>query len=147
MLKVEMITDGTVIDHIKAGKGKRVLDLLSIDDKYPHLVALVMNVTSRKTGKKDIVKIAGIYVKDELANKVALVSPKATINIIKNSKVEKKHKVELPDKLEGITKCPNPNCVTNFEGKGDCTTKFDKIGDQDYKCYHCERVFAAEELV
>ena len=147
MLKVEQIENGTVIDHIRAGKGKRVLDLLGIGDDYKHLVALVMNVNSRKIGKKDMVKIAGIYVRDELANKVALVSPNATINIIKEGKVIEKHKVTLPEELEGLGRCPNPVCITNMENAGDVHTKFVLTKDDKYMCKYCERTFSAEELV
>ncbi len=146
MLKVETIENGTVIDHIQAGKGKRVLDLLGVDDKYQHLVALGMNVSSKKMGKKDIVKIANIFVKDELVNKVALVSPNATINILKDSQVTSKHKVELPEKLKGIAKCPNPVCVTNMENAGDYSTNFKKQEESKYKCTFCERTFQASEL-
>lgn len=147
MLKVEMIENGTVLDHIKAGKGKKVLDLLGVDEKYDHLVALVMNVSSKKTGKKDIVKISGIYVKDEMVNKVALVSPNATINIIKDSKVEKKHNVELPQELRGIGTCPNPVCITNWESTGDYNSHFTKKEEDKYKCTYCERIFSASELI
>lgn len=146
MLKVETIENGTVIDHIQAGKGKRVLDLLGIGDGYQHLVALVMNVSSKKMGKKDIVKIANIFVKDELVNKVALVSPNATINIIKDAQVTSKHKVELPEKLKGIAKCPNPVCITNMENAGDYSTNFKKQEESKYKCTFCERIFSASEL-
>lgn len=147
MLKVEMIENGTVIDHINAGKGKRVLDILGIGEDYKHLVALVMNVSSKKKEKKDIVKIAGIYVKDELVNKVALVSPNATINIIKNSKVESKHKVQLPKNLGRIATCPNPNCITNEKNAGDVENKFEKKEEAKYKCLYCERLFPAGELI
>ncbi len=147
MLKVEMIENGTVIDHIEAGKGKKVLDLLGIGADYPHLVALVMNVSSKRKGKKDIVKIAGIYVKDDLVNKVALVSPNATINIIKNSTVADKHQVKLPEELKSIAKCPNPNCMTNDLNAGDFKTRFNSNGNGKYKCYFCERMFPHSELI
>ncbi len=147
MIKVEQITNGTVIDHIKAGKGKRVLDLLGIGESHPQLVALVMNVSSRKMGKKDMVKIAGIYVKDELANKVALVSPNATINIIEDGKVIHKHKVTLPKHLDKIGKCPNPVCITNLNNVGIVHTHFELENEDKYRCRYCERVFTADELV
>jgi len=147
MIKIEQINNGTVIDHIKAGKGKRVLDLLGIGDKFSHLVALVMNVSSRKVGKKDMVKIAGIYVKDELVNKVALVSPNATINIIENGKVTHKHKVTLPGHLQTIGKCPNPVCITNSTNVGDIKTEFTLVDSEKYMCRYCERKFTADELV
>jgi len=142
MLTVEPIEDGTVIDHIQAGRGKKVLELLGIREGYPERVALVMNVSSKRMGKKDIVKIAGKAIEGELANLVALVAPKSSINIIKNGKVSKKYNVELPEKLEGIGTCPNPNCITNSEA---ADKKFQKEGEA-YRCYYCERVFNAEEL-
>ena len=89
MLKVDAIENGTVIDHIKAGKGQKVLGLLGIDDKFESRVALVMNVASKKLGKKDIVKIEGVNVSNELANLIALIAPNASINIIKGSEVAK----------------------------------------------------------
>ena len=148
MINVELIENGTVIDHIQSGKGKKVLDILGIDETYGHLVALVMNVNSKKKVKKDIVKIANIFVKDDLANKVALISPNATINIIRNSKVEKKHKVELPKILLKIAKCPNPVCITNYKNVGDCSTEFNRVLDSnEYTCKFCERTFKAHELL
>lgn len=142
MLKVEPIENGTVIDHILAGKGKKVLEILGIREGYEGTVALMMNVSSKRMRKKDIVKITGKTIEGELANLVALVAPKSSINIIKNGKVAKKYKVELPDSLKGIGTCPNPNCITNVEV---AEKKFEKQGEA-YRCFYCERVFKAEEL-
>ncbi len=147
MLSVEAIENGTVIDHIRAGRGKEVLDILGIGEDHEHLVALVMNVNSKRTGKKDMMKISGMYVKDELANKVALISPNATINIIKNSKVEHKHNVELPQQLKVIGRCPSPNCITNDKGVGDAKTLFKRNEEDNYQCNYCERLFPARELI
>ena len=143
MLKVETIEQGTVIDHIQAGRGRKVLEILGIKEEYAERVALVMNVPSKTMGKKDIVKIEGKMVEGKLANLVALVAPNSTINIIKNGKVAQKYKVELPGLLTGIGICPNPNCVTNFES---AEKKFQKE-NEGYRCNYCERVFKAEELV
>jgi aspartate carbamoyltransferase regulatory subunit len=143
MLKVDVIEKGTVVDHIKAGKGKRVLEVLGVGEDYPGMVALVMNVSSKSSGKKDIVKIADKFVSEEIANMIALISPGATINIIEDSKVSKKYVVALPDELKGIGHCPNPNCITNKEN-----TKQQFRKDMDgYRCHYCERLFGAEELV
>lgn len=141
MITVEKITNGTVIDHIAAGMGKKVLSLLGIDESYPHRVALMINVPSKKMGKKDIVKIEGIFVDSEKANFIALVAPHATINIIRGEKVEKKFEAELPEKL-GIGKCPNPNCITNSEHGYE---EFVKEGEL-YRCAYCERLFKSSEL-
>ncbi|VVB97934.1 Aspartate carbamoyltransferase regulatory chain [uncultured archaeon] len=142
MITVEKISNGTVIDHIAGGMGRKVLSLLGIDEKYPHRVALMINVPSKKMGKKDIVKIEGIFVDAERANMIALVAPHATINVIRNEKVEKKFEAELPEKL-GIGRCPNPNCITNAERGHE---EFAKEGEL-YRCAYCERLFRSSELV
>ncbi len=143
MLKVDTIEQGTVIDHIKAGKGEKVLRMLGIDEDYTYRVALVMNVSSKEKGKKDIVKIEGKEVSERNANKIALISPSATINIIKNEKVIKKFKVELPKDLTDAGKCPNPNCITNHE----VSIQMFKLEKDRYRCHYCERSATPEELV
>jgi aspartate carbamoyltransferase regulatory subunit len=141
-MNVEKITSGTVIDHIPAGVGMRVLGLLNIGAEYGGRVALVMNVPSKRTGKKDIVKIEGITVEPELANRIALIAPKATINIIAKEAVVRKYLAEPPDKFLGGA-CPNPNCITAIE-PGNCEFTRTKDG---YTCAYCERVFKSVEIV
>ncbi|MDD5096071.1 MAG: aspartate carbamoyltransferase regulatory subunit [Candidatus ainarchaeum sp.] len=143
MLKVDIIEHGTVVDHIKAGMGKKVLDILGIDEKSGNRVALVMNVPSQKMGKKDILKVEGILISKEKTDAIALVSPRATVDLIKDGKVVEKKQAELPDKLQGTGKCPNPNCITAQEKT---PGKFSLEG-QKYRCGYCERVFKPEELV
>lgn len=142
MLRVEAIKEGTVIDHIKAGRGTKILKLLGMDERHKGSVALLSNVKSKMLGKKDIVKIEGVFLSDEKLNLIALVSPEATVNIIKDSKVVEKKKVEMPLELR-IGHCPNPNCITNNE---EMYRYFRKEGSM-YRCVYCERVFAPEELV
>lgn len=145
MLNIEPIEKGTVIDHIKAGMGAKVLKIMGISDNYQYRVALVMRAPSKKIGDKDIVKIAEKIITEKEADIIALISPGATVNIIKNGKVEKKYSVELPQKLDGIGTCPNPNCITNSENN--VKRAFAKEGEDDYRCYFCERIFKAKELV
>lgn len=145
MLNIEPIEKGTVIDHIKAGMGAKVLRIMGIGDDYQYRVALVMHAPSKKMVEKDIVKIAEKIITEKEADIIALVSPGATVNIIKNGKVEKKFNVELPEKLDGLGICPNPNCITNSET--DVKKIFMKEGENNYRCYYCERLFKAKELV
>ncbi len=143
MLNVEAIENGTVIDHIRAGKGKKVLEMLGINENNAGRVALVMNVPSKRLNKKDIVKIEGAFVNEEQTNLVALISPKSTINIIKNGKVIEKREVEIPNALKNVGNCPNPNCITNTEH----AEKIFEKEESKFRCHYCERCFAAEELV
>ena len=141
-MQVDQIEMGTVVDHITAGNSAKVMKLLEIGENYPHRVAMVLNVPSKKMKTKDILKIEGKVVSEDMANLLALVSPKASVNLIRDGKVEKKFIVALPDEVKGHTHCPNPNCIT---GKG-ATTHFVRDGEK-YRCHFCERLFKAEELV
>lgn len=112
-LVVRRIRRGTVIDHIPAGQALNVLKILGIGSEGKNMVALVMNVESRKLGKKDIVKIEGRELLSEEVNRIALIAPEATINTIQDYQVKEKMKVKLPERIEGIIKCANPNCISN----------------------------------
>jgi len=111
-LRVKRITNGTVIDHITAGQALNVLRILGIMDRPEEVVSVVMNVSDRK---KDIVKIEGRELKPGEVDKIALISPDATINIIRDYKVVEKHRVILPSRIEGVVRCINPNCITNTD--------------------------------
>ncbi len=143
MLKVDVIENGTVVDHIKAGSGLKVFVMLGVAGGYSERAALVMNVPSKRLGKKDIVKIEGKTVSEDAASMIALLSPGASINIIENSKVAKKYVVSVPERLRGAGTCPNPNCITNRE---ECVREFTKEGER-FRCHYCERLVGAEELV
>jgi aspartate carbamoyltransferase regulatory subunit len=141
-MQVDQIEMGTVVDHIRAGRAAKVMKLLEISEGYPHRVAIVLNVPSAKMKTKDIVKIEGKLVSEECANLIALVSPGASVNIIRGGKIEKKFNVSLPREVKGIARCPNPNCITAEGAK----TLFAREGGERYRCHYCERLFKAGEL-
>ena len=142
MLTVEQIENGTVIDHIPPGKGLAVLTILHIGEDFKGRAALVMNVPSKRMGRKDIVKVEGVFLDEKNVDLVALIAPQATLNIIKGGKVSGKNKVELPTEVSGVFVCPNPKCVTNHEA---VETHF-TCTKRGVCCRHCERCFTPEEL-
>lgn len=141
-MQVDKIEIGTVVDHISAGRAAKVMKLLGIVENYPHRVAVMLNVPSKAMGTKDILKIEGKIVSAEAANLVALVSPKATINIIKGGKVQEKYPVQMPKEIEGPGRCPNPSCISSESGLRRFNGEKGK-----FRCHFCERMFKAEELV
>jgi len=145
-LVVEKIENGTVIDHIPAGLGLKVLEVLKIDRNYEARVALMMNVPSKKIGKKDIVKVEGKMLDDKSVNKIALMAPNATLNIIKNSNVVEKKVVKLPQELRGAFRCPNPECITNLEPI-ETIFRMEKPEERRLRCGFCEMAFEAKELL
>lgn len=137
-LKIPLIKNGTVIDHIKAGNAVKVLHILGIPKTSSSIVSVAMNVRSR-LGKKDIVKVENREIDPNEINKIALIAPKATINIIREYEVAKKYRVKLPDEIIGIVRCSNPTCVSNSSEP--VKSRFIVINKDtpQIKCYFCER--------
>ncbi|MDH7517920.1 MAG: aspartate carbamoyltransferase regulatory subunit [Candidatus Thermoplasmatota archaeon] len=137
-LKVTPIKDGTVIDHITPGNAVKVLRILKIPESTTSVVSVAINVIGKK-GKKDIVKIENRELDPKELDKIALIAPKATINIIRDYEVVKKHKVELPDEVIGIAKCSNPTCISN--AREPVQSRFQVICKDPprIRCYYCER--------
>lgn len=139
-MKIPPIKNGTVIDHITARQALNVLEILKIDKNTDGSVELVMNVKSKTMGRKDIVKVENRELKPEEVDKIALIAPNATINIVRDSEVITKHKVELPETIEGIIRCANPNCISNAE-REPVISKFivEKGNQPKVRCIFCGR--------
>lgn len=112
-LRVTPIKNGTVIDHIPAGMALKVLRILGIGDNVGSTVTVAMHVPSRVMGWKDIVKVEDRELGARELDKIALIAPTASVNVIRNYNVAEKHHVALPDRVYGILKCGNPNCISN----------------------------------
>jgi len=140
-LKVVPITNGTVIDHITAGQALNVLRILGITTKTDAILSVAINVPSKAMGRKDIVKVEDLELKPEEVDKIALIAPNATINIIRNSEVIAKHKVYLPSSIEGFIRCANPNCISNAK-REPVISKFLTVSENPpkFRCFYCERI-------
>ncbi|MCH7560965.1 MAG: aspartate carbamoyltransferase regulatory subunit [Thaumarchaeota archaeon] len=145
-LLVRRIKEGTVIDHIDEGKGLQVLNALRIDGKDGSLITIALNVPSGKFKKKDIIKLENKFLKDDDTNKLAVIVPNATINIIRNYKLVEKRRVALPNEIDRIFRCSNPDCITNStEHIESIMDVIDKEG-RVLKCRYCSRVLDVTQL-
>lgn len=137
-LTVSKIRSGTVIDHIPAGRALEVLRLLGITGREGYRLAVLMNVESHKLGRKDIVKIEGKLLEAKELNLIALVAPTATINVIEDFEVKSKFKVEVPEVVKDVLKCPNATCITNKEREPVRPTH-KKVRDNplEFQCLYC----------
>ena len=145
-LIVRRIKDGTVIDHIEGGRGLKVLEALGIDGKDGNVITIALNVPSGKFSKKDIIKVENKFLQDFDTNKLAVISPKATINIIKDYKLVEKRRVFLPNKIEKIFRCSNPDCITN--SSEDIKSTMDVIDKTGLvlRCKYCTRILDVNQL-
>ncbi len=143
-LKVSAIENGTVIDHIPAKSVFQVVRILNLTEVSDQIL-FGTNLDSQKMGKKGIIKVSNKFFEPDEINKIALVAPTATLIVIKNFKVVIKKNVEVPDNVEKIVKCFNPNCITNHEN---IATKFTVIDKKELKlqCHYCEKITASENM-
>ncbi len=138
-MRVRRIENGTVIDHIPAGNALRVLNILGIDGKREVTVTVGMYVDSDTMEKKDIVKIEDWELASKEIDKISLIAPKATYNIIRDFQVFSKHTVTVPEILEGIIKCDNPSCVSNKDEPVESRAVVVSVNPMQIKCYYCGR--------
>lgn len=138
-MRVRRIKNGTVIDHIPAGEALNVLKILGIDGSQPMTVSVVMNVDSKALGRKDIVKIEDRELKPKEIDKISLIAPTATYNIIRGYMVVKKQHVTVPKILEGIVRCENPRCITNTEEPVMPRAEVISKNPLKIKCLYCGR--------
>jgi len=139
-LKVTPIKNGTVIDHITVGMALQVVRILGIADRgASSTVSVLMHVPSADQGWKDIVKIEDRELEPNEVDKISLIAPKATINIIRNFNVEAKHRVNLPDEVVGIVRCENHNCISNSAEPIDSRFRVLRRDPLLLRCAYCER--------
>ena len=144
ILEVSAIKDGTVIDHIPADSLFKVVSILRLD-KIEGMITFGTNLISKKLGRKGIIKLSGVFFKDKDINRIALIAPDAKLNIIRDYSVVEKKVVEIPDEINDIVKCVNPQCITNHEK---VPTRFYVVDKKEVKlrCHYCEKLTVKEHM-
>ena len=134
-MKIDSIQNGVVIDHITAGGGMKLYELLGLDT-VDCSVALIRNVSSKKMGRKDIIKIdASIPVNLDV---IGYVDPEATVNIIRDGVLVEKKSIAMPEQLVNVIKCKNPRCITSCEQELDHIVRLTDRDKKVYRCIYCE---------
>ena len=140
MLNVDTIKNGLVIDHIRAGCGPRIFRWLGLD-KAKFSSALIMNVVSKQSGKKDISKIDNIINFDYSV--LGVIDPNITVNVIENEKIVHKINMTLPDKVENVIRCKNPRCITTTEHYIPQIFRLVNREESLYRCQYCDSLYKA----
>ncbi|WP_338103452.1 aspartate carbamoyltransferase regulatory subunit [Methanolapillus millepedarum] len=140
-LRIKAIENGTVIDHITPGQALNVLKIISVGENFKNTVSVVMNAGGAR-GDKDVVKIEGKELTEKEVAAISLLSPKATVNIIRHFEVIEKKQVKTPECVNGIVKCVNPNCISNSNEPIDSRfiVKECHTGALLLRCAYCESV-------
>ena len=142
MLNIDSIQNGIVIDHIQAGKGMRIYELLELD-KLDCCVALIKNARSSKLGRKDIIKIEGdLGINFDV---LGFIDNNITVCTIKNGELVKKENIVLPRRIKNVVKCKNPRCITSTEENLDQIFVLCDEKAHRYRCLYCEQAYKSHE--
>jgi aspartate carbamoyltransferase regulatory subunit len=140
-LKIQPIKNGTVIDHIGNGLALEVLRIIGVKElDTDSTVSVALHVRSQKLGWKDIVKVENMELSPRKVNAIALLAPTATISIIQDFKVREKRPVDLPERILGVLRCPNPNCISNTGEPVESEFEVQRRRPVRLKCVYCERL-------
>lgn len=140
MINVAEIKNGLVIDHIHAGTGWKVFKWLGLDNVKFSCV-LIINAVSHKTGTKDIIKIDNIINIDYSV--LGFIDSNITVSVIQDSKVVRKIKMELPEKVENVIQCKNPRCITTTEHYVPQQFRLMDKEKKQYRCIYCDAMYTA----
>ncbi len=134
-MNIDSIKNGYVIDHIQAGKGMQIYEVLHLNE-LDCQVAIITNAKSQKTGKKDIIKIDKKI--DINLDTLGFIDHNITVNVVENDKIIEKRKLNLPEKVVNVVKCNNPRCITSVEKDLDQIFILTDKEKEVYRCRYCE---------
>ncbi|WP_343552889.1 aspartate carbamoyltransferase regulatory subunit [Pantoea sp.] len=140
-LQVEAIKRGTVIDHIPAQIGFKILSLFRLTETDQR-ITIGLNLPSGEMGRKDLIKIENTFLTDDQINQLAVYAPLATVNRIDDYEVVAKIAPTLPDRIERVLTCPNTNCISRNEPVSTSFAVKKREDDVHLKCKYCEKEFA-----
>jgi aspartate carbamoyltransferase regulatory subunit len=142
--QVAKLRHGTVIDHLSPGMALKALEMIGVPHESSALIGV--NLASGKAGRKDILKLENVELSAEQIENLAVLGPSATVCYIREYEIVKKVSVTLPEVLEGVLRCPNPNCITNHDR---IATRFDveRTSPTEVRCTFCERLISEDDIV
>ena len=135
-MNIGHIENGIVLDHITAGNGMNIYNVLKLGE-LDCTVALIKNADSPKMGKKDIIKISTHL--DIDLDILGYLDPGITVNIIHDGKVVERRTLALPQRVVGVIKCRNPRCITSVEREIVHEFKLTDPVKKVYRCIYCEQ--------
>lgn len=139
MLNVGRLSEGVVLDHIKAGKSMTIYHDLKLD-KLDCCVAIIKNARSDKMGRKDIIKVECPI--DSLnLDILGFIDHNITVNIIKDGEIVEKKDLSLPKEIRNVIRCKNPRCITSIEQKLDHVFILADPEKEIYRCKYCEEKY------
>ncbi|MBO6215701.1 MAG: aspartate carbamoyltransferase regulatory subunit [Lachnospiraceae bacterium] len=143
MLNISGIHEGYVLDHIKAGMSMKIYDYLKLGELPDSTVAIIMNASSNKMGRKDIIKIECPIDSIDL-DILGYIDHNITVNIIKGDEIVEKHALQLPKQIKNIIRCRNPRCISSIEQELEQVFILTDPDREIYRCKYCEEKYSGK---
>ena len=101
-----------------------------------------------EVGRKDVLKIEDLELNQEELDRLALISPHASVAIIRNYGVAEKRVVELADELVNVARCTFSNCITQND-REPLPQKLRVVSRDpiEIRCYYCGKGQSMEAIV
>ena len=135
-LKIDIIENGIVIDHIKAGNSVKIYNYLNLAE-LDCVVAIIKNVKSKKHGSKDLIKIESKM--DIDLEVLGYIDSDVTINTIKDGKIIDKKNLVAPRRIKNVVRCINPRCICSIEQELDHIFEISDDRSEVYRCIYCQQ--------
>ena len=136
---IGQIKDGIVLDHITAGKGMEIYNILGLS-KLNCTVAMIEKAESPKMGKKDIIKVECPIEALDL-DILGFIDHNITVNVIKGDKIVEKRELMLPKQIKNVIRCKNPRCITSIEQELEQVFILTDEEKEIYRCKYCEEKY------
>jgi len=147
VMLIPKIESGIVIDHIPAGLGVRLLDIIShYTEMSDTIISLGLNYRSQRLGRKDLIKLQVDYLDPEIIQHISIVAPGVTVKVIKEFAVQNKVVVQPPREIRNLLHCKNPKCISTSEPSVETHFIIVEPATNKVKCVYCERIFDLNEL-
>ena len=138
MLNIDSLEKGVVIDHIESGKSMEIYRVLELG-KRDCSVAIIKTARSKKSGRKDIIKIEDRI--DIDLDVLGFIDPNITVNIIDGGHIIEKKHLQLPERIVNDAKCKNTRCITSVEQELDHVFVLTDPEKGVYRCMYCEQEY------
>lgn len=148
---IKPISNGTVIDHIAKGKTteeiyntivkiRKILKIYDVDSADGIFKSADGNY-------KGYISLPDKYLSFKEIKKLAAISPNTTVNIIKDSRVVEKYRLQLPPRIYNFDeiRCKNENCITNPAHGENISASFIQV-DGKFVCEYCETPHEYHEI-
>ena len=137
MLNISGLSEGIVLDHIKAGKSLDIYYQLGLN-KLDSQIAIIKNAHCQKMGRKDIIKVEGDVLDRIDLDVLGYIDHSITVNIIRDSKIVEKRVLRLPKQITNVIHCKNPRCITSIEQELPHIFYLSDPEREIYRCRYCD---------